>query len=77
MKFEQKIYKNEFGTFCSQFGFSQKETKHPSKQFKKGQVARKLSKDNFYHKKRGTYGKYRMNGTKRSRHIQRRMNKEA
>ena len=77
MKFEQKIYKNEFGTFCSQFGFSQKETKPPSKQCKKRQVTRKLSKDNFYHNKRGTHGKYRMNGTKRSRHIQRRMNKEA
>ena len=32
MKNEQKIYKNEFGSFCSQFGFSQKETKPPSKQ---------------------------------------------
>ncbi|RVW67140.1 hypothetical protein CK203_063958, partial [Vitis vinifera] len=32
MKNEQKIYKNEFGSFCSQFGFSQKETMPPSKQ---------------------------------------------
>ena len=31
MKNEQKIYKNEFGSFCSQFGFSQKETKPLSK----------------------------------------------
>ena len=30
-KNEQKIYKNEFGSFCSQSGFSQKETKPPSK----------------------------------------------
>ncbi|KAL6345588.1 hypothetical protein AAG906_017318 [Vitis piasezkii] len=29
MKNEQKIYKNEFGSFCSQFGFSQKETMLP------------------------------------------------
>ena len=28
----KKIYKNEFGSFCSQFGFSQKETMPPSKQ---------------------------------------------
>ena len=34
MKNEQKIYKNEFGTFYSQFGFNQKETKPPSKQRK-------------------------------------------
>ena len=32
MKNEQMIYKNEFGSLCSQFGFSQKETKPPSKQ---------------------------------------------
>ncbi|RVW26277.1 hypothetical protein CK203_105930 [Vitis vinifera] len=32
MKNEQRIYKNEFGSFCSQFGFNQKETKLPSKQ---------------------------------------------
>ena len=31
MKYEQKIYKNEFGTFCSQFDFIQKKTKPPSK----------------------------------------------
>ncbi|KAL6316353.1 hypothetical protein AAG906_017990 [Vitis piasezkii] len=45
MKNEQKIYKNEFGSFCSQFGFNQKETKPPSKQ----QTSRKPSKDKFYH----------------------------
>ena len=77
MKNEQKIYKNEFGTFCSQFGFSQKETKPPSKKHKKRQIGRKPSKERFYHDKRGTHGKYKMNKTKRSRHIQRRMNKEA
>ncbi|RVW34101.1 hypothetical protein CK203_084361 [Vitis vinifera] len=32
MKKEQKIYKNEFGSFCSQFGFNQKETMPLSKQ---------------------------------------------
>ena len=32
MKYEQRIFKNEFGSFCSQFGFNQKETKSPSKQ---------------------------------------------
>ncbi|RVW73468.1 hypothetical protein CK203_057924 [Vitis vinifera] len=45
MKNEQKIYKNEFGSFCSQFGFSQKETMPPSKQ----KPSRKPSKDKFYH----------------------------
>ncbi|KAL6338401.1 hypothetical protein AAG906_020485 [Vitis piasezkii] len=65
MKNEQKIYKNEFGSFCSQFGFSQKETKPPSKQ----QTSRKPSKDKFYHSKRGTHGNYRMNETKHSRHF--------
>ena len=68
MKNEQRIYKNDFGSFYSQFGFNQKETKPPSKQCKK-QVSRKPSKENFYHNKRGTYGDYRMNETKRSRHI--------
>ena len=29
MKNEQRIYKNEFGSFCSQFGFNQKKTKPP------------------------------------------------
>ena len=77
MKNEQKIYKNEFGSFCSIFGFSQKETKPPSKQCKKRQIGSKPSKEKFYHNKRGTHGKYRMNETKRSRHIQRRMNKKA
>ena len=43
MKNEQKIYKNEFGSFCSQFGFNQKETKPLSKQRKK-QVSRKPGK---------------------------------
>ena len=76
MKNEQRIYKNEFGSFCSQFGFNQKETKAPSKQRKK-QVSRKPSKEKFYHSKRGTHGNYRMNETKRQRQIQRRMNKEA
>ena len=76
MKNEQRIYKNEFGSFCSQFGFNQKETKPPSKQRKK-QVSRKPSKEKFYHSKRGTHGNYRMNETKRQRQIQRRMNKEA
>ncbi|RVW83333.1 hypothetical protein CK203_038862 [Vitis vinifera] len=60
MKNEQKIYKNEFGSFCSQFGFSQKETMPPSKQ----KPSRKPSKDKFYHSKRGTYDNYRMNDTK-------------
>ena len=76
MKNEQRIYKNEFSSFCNQFGFNQKETKPPSKQHKK-QVSRKPSKEKFYHNKRGTHGNYRMNETKRSRHIQRRMDKEA
>ena len=76
MKNEQKIYKNEFRSFCSQFGFSKKETKPLSKQHTK-QVSRKPSKEKFYHSKKGTHGKYRMNKTKRSRHVQRRMNKEA
>ena len=40
MKFEQKIYKNEFDTFYNHFRFSQKETKPPSKQCKKRQVVR-------------------------------------
>ncbi|RVW82240.1 hypothetical protein CK203_041657 [Vitis vinifera] len=43
MKNEQKIYKNEFGSFCCQFGFSQKETMPPSKQ----KPSRKPSKDKF------------------------------
>ena len=73
MKNEQKIYKNEFGSFYSQFGFNQKETKTLSKQW----TNRKPSKDKFYHSKRGTYGNYRMNETKHSRHVQRRINKEA
>ncbi|KAL6323629.1 hypothetical protein AAG906_039225 [Vitis piasezkii] len=73
MKNEQKIYKNEFGSFCSQFGFNQKETKPPSKQ----QTSRKPSKDKFYHSKRGTHGNYRMNETKHSRHVQRRISKDA
>ena len=76
MKNEQRIYKNDFGSFYSQFGFNQKETKPLSKQCKK-QVSRKPSKEKFYHSKRGTHVNYRMNETKRSRHIQRRMNKEA
>ena len=54
-------------------GFSQKETKPPSKQ----RTNRKPSKNKFYHSKRGTYGNYRMNETKHSRHVQRRINKEA
>ena len=53
-------------------GFSQKETKPPSKQ----RTIRKPSKNKFYHSKRGTYGNYRMNETKHSRHVQRRINKE-
>ncbi|RVW24955.1 Enzymatic polyprotein [Vitis vinifera] len=40
MKNEQKIYKNEFGSFCSQFGFSQKETMPPSKQKPIGSLAK-------------------------------------
>ena len=76
MKNEQRIYKNEFGSFCNQFGFNQKETKPPSKRRKK-QVNRKPIKEKFYHSKRGTHDNYKMNETKRSRHIQRRMNKEA
>ena len=70
MKSEQMIYKNNFGTFCSQFESSQKETKLPR------QVVRKPNKENVYHNKRGTHGKYIMDETKRSRHIQKRMNKE-
>ena len=70
MKFEQKIYKNEFDTFYNHFRFSQKETKPPSKQCKKRQVVRKPSRENFYHNKRGNYGKYKMNETKRLRHNQ-------
>ena len=77
MKNEQRIYKNEFGSFYRHFGFSQKETKPPSKQCKKKQIGRKPSKKKFYHNKRSTHGKYKMNKTKRSTHIQRRMNKEA
>ena len=76
MKNEQRIYKNEFGSFCSQFGFNQKETKLPSKQCKK-QVSTKPSREKSYHNKRGTHGNYRMNETKKQRHIQRMMNKEA
>ena len=68
----QKIYKNEFGSFCSQFGFNQKETMPLSKQ----KPSRKPSKDKFYHSKRGTYDNYRMNDTKQSRHVQRRVNKD-
>ena len=56
MKNEQRIYKNKFGSFCSQFGFSQKETKPPFKQCKKRQVGRNPSKKKFYHNKRGTHG---------------------
>ena len=63
MKNEQRISKNEFGSFGSQFGFNQKETKPPSKQRKK-QVSRKPNKEKFYHSKRGTHGNYRMNETK-------------
>ena len=70
MKNEQKIYKNEFGSFCSHFGFSQKETMPPSKQ----KPIRKPSKDK--HSKRGTYDNYRMNDTKQSRHVQRSVNKD-
>ncbi|RVW17992.1 hypothetical protein CK203_109384 [Vitis vinifera] len=44
----------------------------PSKQ----KPIRKLSKDKFYHSKRGTYDNYRMNDTKQSRHVQRRVNKD-
>ena len=73
MKNEQKIYKNEFGSFCNQFGFNQKETMPPSKQ----KTSSKPSKDKFYYSKRGTYGNYRMNETKHSRHIQRKVNKDA
>ena len=76
MKNEQRIYKNEFGSFCSQFGFNQKKTKPPFKQRKK-QVSRKPSKEKFYHSKRGAHNNYRMNETKRLSHIQRKMNKEA
>ena len=47
MKSEQKIYKNEFGTFYSQFGFSQKETNLSSKQCKKRQVVRKPNRKNI------------------------------
>ena len=36
----KKIYKNEFGSFCSQFGFSQKETMPPSKQKQAGSLAK-------------------------------------
>ena len=43
-KSEEKLNKNEFGMFCSQLGFSEKETKPPSKlssskQCKKRQVS--------------------------------------
>ena len=48
MKFEQKIYKNEFDTFYSQFGFSQKETKPLYKQHKTSQIVKKPNKENFY-----------------------------
>ncbi|KAL6332997.1 hypothetical protein AAG906_020015 [Vitis piasezkii] len=44
----------------------------PSKQ----KPSRKPSKDRFYHSKRGTYDNYRMNDTKQSRHVQRRVNKD-
>ena len=40
MKNEQRIYKNEFGSFCSQFGFNQKETKPPSKHEQTGNLAK-------------------------------------
>ena len=73
MKNEQRIYKNEFRSFCSQFGFSQKETKPPYKQ----RTNRKPSKDKFYHSNRGTYGNHKMNETMHSRHVQRRINKES
>ena len=45
----------------------------PSKQ----KTSRKPSKDKFYHSKRRTYGNYRMNETKHSRHAQRKVNKDA
>ena len=45
----------------------------PSKQKPSG----KPSKDKFYHSKRGIYDNYRMNDTKQSRHVQRRVNKDA
>ncbi|WJZ92657.1 hypothetical protein VitviT2T_011641 [Vitis vinifera] len=44
----------------------------PSKQ----KPSRKPSKDKFYHSKRGTHDNYRMNDTKHSRHVQRRVNKD-
>ncbi|KAL6312780.1 hypothetical protein AAG906_005932 [Vitis piasezkii] len=56
MKNEQKIYKNEFGSFSKS--------------------SRKPSNDKFYHSKRGTHDNYRMNNTKRSRHVQRRVHKD-
>ncbi|KAL6312777.1 hypothetical protein AAG906_005921 [Vitis piasezkii] len=44
----------------------------PSKQ----KSSRKPSNDKFYHSKRGTHDNYRMNNTKQSRHVQRRVNKD-
>ena len=39
MKNEQRTYKNEFGSLCSQFGFNQIETKSPSKKKQIGSLA--------------------------------------
>ena len=44
---------------------------------KKRQVTRKSNKEKYYHNKRRILGRHKMNETKRSKHIQRRMNKEA
>ena len=44
---------------------------------KKRQVTRKSSKEKYYHNKRIIPGRHKMNETKRSKHIQRMMNKEA
>ena len=43
----------------------------------KKKTSKKPSKDKFYYSKRGTYGNYRMNETKHSRHDQKRVNKDA
>ena len=40
MKNEQKILKNEFGSLCSQFGFSQIETKSSFKKKQTGSLAK-------------------------------------
>ncbi|KAL6339361.1 hypothetical protein AAG906_028093 [Vitis piasezkii] len=46
MKNEQKIYNNEFGSFCSKFGFSQKETMPPlSKNQQSRHFQRRVNKD--------------------------------